>query len=188
LSIKQKMKNKDYDINPLDNPQLKKHPFQVEAGYFNGLSERIMNAIDAEESDLKFNLHLKKSPFTVPDGYFDNLSSKIEAKLREEQKEVKFYQRPLSRWLAVAASLVLLITFYFNQSDQAASTDLLSSVSDETIISFLESENGLSDELLLNLGEIDSVLDAIYADETSIFVNIMDSNPELEYDFEYFDY
>lgn len=188
MSIKQKMKNKDYDSNPLDNPQLKKHPFQVEAGYFNGLSEQIMNAIDAEESDLKFNLHLKKSPFTVPDGYFDNLSSKIEAKLREEQKEVKFYQRPLSRWLAVAASLVLLITFYFNQSDQAASTDLLSSVSDETIISFLESENGLSDELLLNLGEIDSVLDAIYADETSIFVNIMDSNPELEYDFEYFDY
>lgn len=181
------MNSKNHDSTPLDNPRLKKHPFQVEAGYFNGLSERIMNAIDAEESDLKYNLHLKKSPFTVPDVYFDNLSNQIEARLQKEQKEVKFYQRPLSRWLAVAASLVLLVTFYLNQSDQVSS-DLLSSVSDETIISFLESENGLSDELLLNLGEIDSVLDAIYADEISSFVNIMDSNPELEYDFEYFDY
>lgn len=187
MSIKQKMNNKDHDSNPLDNPQLKKHPFKVEEGYFNGLSERIMNAIDAEESDLKYDLHLKMSPFTVPKGYFDKLPNEIENRLNKEQQEVKFYQRPLSRWLAVAASLVLLVTFYFNQSNQAG-TDLLSSVSDETIISFLESENGLNDELLLNLGEIDSVLDAIYADETGIFVNIMDTNPELEYDFEYFDY
>lgn len=187
MSIKQKMNKKDHDNNPLEKPQLKKHPFTVEEGYFNGLSERIMNAIDAEESDLKYNLHLRKSPFKAPKGYFDELSSSIESKLHAQPKEVKFYQRPITRWLAVAASLTLLVTLYFNQPTQT-STDLLSSVSDETIISFLESENALSDDLLVSVEEIDSVLDAIYADETGIFVNAMETNPELEYDFEYFDY
>ncbi|MBO3698410.1 hypothetical protein [Roseivirga sp. E12] len=181
------MNNNDHDKNSLENLELKKLPFKVGEGYFNGLSERISNAIDAEESDLKYNLHLKKSPFVTPEGYFDTLSASIETKLSVGQKELKFYQRPLTRWLAVAASLTLLITIYFNQPSSADS-DLLANVSDETIISFLESENGINDEFLISVEEIDSVLDAIYDDETGIFVNTLESNPELEYDFEYFDY
>lgn len=181
------MNNTDHDKNSLDNPQLKKHPFKVEGDYFDGLSERIMNAVDAEESDLKYNLHLKKSPFTTPTGYFDELPDRIASKLNETEKKDKFYERPVTRWLAVAASLTLLLTIYLNKPSQT-SAELLSSVSDETIISFLERENALGEELLVNLEEIDSVLDAIYADETDIFVNALDTNPELEYDFEYFDY
>lgn len=181
------MNKEDHYNSPLDKDSLKKVPFQVGDGYFNGLSDRIMNAVDAEESDLKYNLHLKKSPFTAPNGYFAELSASIEKGIIEETKQRKFYQQPLTRWLAVAASLALLVTVYFNQPTEVNS-DLLSSVSDETIISFLESENGLADELLISVEEIDSVLDAIYDDETGIFVNTIESNPELEYDFEYFDY
>lgn len=181
------MSKKDQDKPLLDQPKLQKHPFKVGDNYFNELSGRIMNAVDAEQSDLKYNLHLKKSPFTTPDGYFDELSRAIESKLEVEHKEVKFYQRPTSRWLAVAASLVLLMVVYFNQSNKTSS-ELLTNVSDETIISFLESENALNEELLVNVEEIDSVLDAIYADETSVFVNAIETNPELEYDFEYFEY
>lgn len=182
------MNKKEYDKNPLEKPELKRHPFQVEDGYFDGLSERISNAIDAEESDLKYNLHLKKAPFKVPEGYFNELPGAIETKLTAiDRKEVKFYQRPMVRWLAVAASLALLITVYFNQP-ASKDSDLLSNVSDETIISFLESENALDDDLFVDLEEIDSVLDAIYADEIGIFVNTIGDEPELEYDFEYFDY
>ncbi len=182
------MNNKDHDKNPLERPELKQLPFQVEDGYFDGLSERISNAINAEESDLKYNLHLKKTPFTVPDGYFGGLAETIEAKLTTiDKKEVSFYQSPLMRWVAVAASLALLITFYLTRPDSTGS-DLLSNVSDETIISFLESENALGDDLLVDLEEIDSVLDEIYADEIGIFVNTIETEPELDYDFEYFDY
>jgi len=182
------MNNKDHDKNPLERPELKQLPFQVEDGYFDGLSERISNAINAEESELKYNLHLKKAPFTVPDEYFSGLTETIEKKLTTGiKKEVSFYQRPLIRWMTVAASLVLMITFYFTRTGSTDS-DLLSSVSDETIISFLESENALGDDLLVDLGEIDSVLDEIYADEIGIFVNTIETEPELDYDFEYFDY
>ncbi len=181
------MNKKDHHNKALDNPELKKLPFQVEEDYFKGLSGRIMNAIDAEESDLKYNLHLKKSPFTVPENYFSELSDQIESKLVLEKKKVRFFERPFVRWMSVAASLALLMTIYFNQPSQT-STDILSSVSDETIISFLESENTFADDLFMNVDEIDSVLDAIYADEASSFVNTLIANPELEYDFEYFDY
>lgn len=182
------MNKKDHHSNSLKNERLKKHPFKVEGEYFDGLTENIMNAVNAEESDLKYSLHLKKSPFSAPNGYFDKLSSNIEGKIAEEVKIVPFYQQVSKRWIAVAASIALLAIVYFSLPKADSITTEWDGISDEAIIEFLESENSLVDDFLVDLDQIDSILDIIYADETDIFVDAALGNPELDYDFEYFEY
>lgn len=187
MSIKEKMKSKDHDSKLLESDKLKRLPFQVSEDYFVGLTDKIINAAHAEDSELKYSLHLKNSAFTTPDNYFDQLPDKILSKVREEHKLVPFYQQTWTRWVAVAASLALIAAVYFLAPQNTSITNW-DDISSEAIITFLEEEDGLSDELLINIEEIDNILDQIYADETSSFANALDSNPELDYDFEYFDY
>lgn len=187
MSIKEKMKNKDHGNKPLESKKLKQLPFQVEEGYFAALTENIINAAHAEDSDLKYNLHLKKTPFTAPDNYFNQLPDRIEARVLKENKVIPFYQQTWTRWMAVAASIALIATIYFLTPKETGATNW-NDISSEAIITFLEEENGFSDELLINIEDIDSILDEIYINETSSFASALDSNPELDYDFEYFDY
>ncbi len=182
------MKNSNHDSNSLNDKRLRKHPFTVEDNYFNELTDNIMNAVDAEESDLKYNLHLRKSPFTTPNGYFEQLSNKIEGAIKQEPKSIPLYQQTWVRLASVAASAIILATLYFTLPKTGVNNVNLDGFSDEAIIEFLESENALVDELLVNLDEIDSILDVIYEDETGVFVDAIQENPELEYDFEYFEY
>jgi len=181
------MKNEDQHKNPLQSQKLKKLPFKVEGDYFASLTENILNAAHAEDSDLKYNLRLKKTPLTVPDDYFAKLTDRIESNIHKEIKVIPIYQRSWTRWLAVAASFALIVTTYFlmPKEDNRNEWDGISS---QTIISFLEDENALDDESLINIEEIDAILDDIYATETSAYASTLDSHPELEYDFEYFDY
>lgn len=187
MSIKEKMKSKDQESKLLKSNKLKQLPFQVEESYFATLTENIINAAQAEDSELKYNLHLKKSPFTTPSDYFEQLPENIESRVLEDTKVVPLYQQTWARWIAVAASFALIATVYFLNPKETTTTNW-DDISNEAIITFLEEENGFSDELLINIEEIDSILDEIYADETSSFVGALDSNPELDYDFEYFDY
>lgn len=187
MSIKEKMKSKDHDSKLLENDKLKQLPFQVAEDYFVGLTDKLVNAAHAENSELKYNLHLKNSPFTTPDDYFTQLTNSIDSKVRKESKVIPFYQQTWTKWVAVAASLALIASVYF-LAPQNTSTTNWNDISNEAIITFLEEESGLGDELLINIEEIDGILDQIYADETSSFASALDSNPELDYDFEYFDY
>lgn len=53
-------------------------PYQVPAGYFDGLAARVMERIRAEEAALPPVLQgITTNPFTVPAGYFDNLADSI---------------------------------------------------------------------------------------------------------------
>lgn len=182
------MEKQSPDSKFLHNEQLKKSPFKVEKGYFRSLQENIMNAAEAEESNLKYNLHLKKSPFTTPEGYFDRLTDSIVDGANQKQS-IPIYRQTWVKWVAVAASLVLIMVVYFNTQNQSmVSEHILSEVSHDSIIEYLESENALIYDVLADLDDIDLVLDNIYADETGGLVNLIDGNPELEYDLEYFEY
>lgn len=187
MIIKEKMENKDHGSNFLESSKLKQLPFQVREDYFTSLTDNIMNAAHAEDSELKYNLHLKNSPFTTPDNYFRQLPDRIESLALKETRVIPLFQQPWTRWVAVAASFMLIATIYFLAPKEGSATNW-NDISDEAIIAFLEEENGLSDELLINIESIDSILDEIYANETSAFAGALDSNPELDYDFEYFDY
>ncbi|OEK05247.1 hypothetical protein [Roseivirga misakiensis] len=181
------MKNKDHHNSPLNNGKLKQLPFKIKDDYFQSLTDNIMNAAEAESGDLKYNLHLKKNPLTVPDGYFADLSEKIIENVGiVEQKVVPLYQRSWVQFTAVAACIALFLTVYLNTEKDTTSD--WNDISSQTIISFLEEENALDADLLINIEEIDSILDDIYTTETSSFASALDENPELEYDFEYFDY
>lgn len=182
------MEKTGHDSKFLNNEQLKKLPFEVEKTYFRGLQENIMNAAEAEDSDLKYNLHLKKSPFTVPKGYFDQLTDQIIDKTTQ-QKVVPIYKQSWTRWVAVAASLALLFVVYLNNRGLGSNSEqILSEVSHDSIIEYLESENALVYDMLADLDDIDLILDNIYADETGDLADLIDGNPELEYDLEYFEY
>jgi hypothetical protein len=53
-------------------------PYQVPAGYFDGLATQVMERIRAEEAALPPVLQgVTANPFTVPAGYFDNLADSI---------------------------------------------------------------------------------------------------------------
>ncbi|MFY0592644.1 hypothetical protein [Roseivirga sp.] len=181
------MKNKEHDNNPLKSKKLKQLPFKVKGDYFDALTENIMNAAEAENSDLKYNLHLKKNPLIVPNGYFSDLTNRIADRVEKDTKVIPIYRQAWAKWSAVAACLALLVTVYFNTEKQV-NTDDWNDISSQSIISYLEEENALDADLLINIEEIDSILDEIYTTETSSFASALDDNPELDYDFEYFDY
>ncbi|MEO9484930.1 MAG: hypothetical protein ABJG47_15830 [Ekhidna sp.] len=79
----------------------------------------------------------KKEAFKVPEGYFEDLSLKIQTRIAKEQKprSVK-----IPAWsLALAASVLLLVTFIFIIPESNPSTEeLLAEISQEEIIAYLD--------------------------------------------------
>ncbi|GAB5523796.1 MAG: hypothetical protein Roseis2KO_16680 [Roseivirga sp.] len=81
--------SKDKNHNsPLENPDLKKSVFQVPADYFDQLEGRIMDNVQAEESELANSEHLKQNIFQVPEGYFSQLEERITDGIRAEEGEL----------------------------------------------------------------------------------------------------
>jgi hypothetical protein len=103
-------------LSPLLSAASKEIPFTVPAGYFEILSERMMQGI-REHADYKtsdeetesisplLSSISKKTPYQVPAGYFENLGSPV------EKKEAKIISFTRNRWyrLAAAASVIGII-------------------------------------------------------------------------------
>ncbi|MBT8312424.1 MAG: hypothetical protein HKP23_06290, partial [Flavobacteriaceae bacterium] len=53
----------------------KKEGFKLPEGYFEGLTDRILERVAEDTSDLP-----EKEGFTVPEGYFDSLNERVRAK------------------------------------------------------------------------------------------------------------
>lgn len=79
----------------------------------------------------------KKEMFKVPDGYFEDLPMKIQERLSLETKPQKF--RIPSWSLALAASLLLLLTFVFIlPNGDPTAEELLAEVSQDEIVAYLD--------------------------------------------------
>lgn len=97
---------------------------------------------------------LKKNIFETPEGYFEQLSGRIEERIQQENQARQTISLP--RWsYAVAASVLLLLVagmFFYQQADMAADTVateqdielLLASVSDETLMDYLQTDTKIS--------------------------------------------
>ena len=188
------MSKEKRNINLESDKKLKDNPFSVSDGYFASLQENILNAADASESDIEFNLHLKQNKMQVPTDYFQSLSQKIESRIEHskkiEQPETKIIDLPNRnrlRWVGLAASILLIASLYFGLPSKSAESDELALISDDLLIEFLEEETEFGEDMIASVTDIDQILDDIYLDETGNLGIMYEDNPELDYDFEYYE-
>tara|TARA_R110001599_G_scaffold41503_3_gene125513 strand:- start:5604 stop:6257 length:654 start_codon:yes stop_codon:yes gene_type:complete len=176
------------DERILGSEQLKKNIFDVPDGYFDKLNEKIISAISlTEEEGVLGNETLKKNIFSTPEKYFESLNSEILSKVKPETKVIPLYQTTWFR--SVAAAVVLIMVALLSMpTNQVNETDLLSEVSDEAIINYLEERQAIEYELLSSVQGLDAILDNMIIEETSSYSFAVNDNPELDYDFEYLDY
>lgn len=84
----------------------KQDGFKIPEGYFEGLTDRIMDRVSAEVHDLP-----KSDGFKAPEGYFDTLSDEIlERSKKDETKVVKLY--PYRKFLITAASIAAVVVIF----------------------------------------------------------------------------
>ncbi len=79
----------------------------------------------------------KKESFKVPEGYFEDLPLKIQQRISKEEKS---HGIRVPGWsLALAASILLLVTFVFIlPSNDASAEELLAQISQEEIVAYLD--------------------------------------------------
>ncbi len=176
------------DERILSSEQLKKSIFEVPNGYFDKLNEKIISATKrTEEEGILGNETLKKNIYSTPENYFESLNSEILSKVKPETKVIPLYQTTWFR--AVAAAVVLIMVALLSMpTKQLSESDLLSEVSDEAIINYLEERQAIEYELLSSVEGLDAILDNMILEETSSYSFALNENPELDYDFEYFDH
>ena len=109
--------------------------------------------------------HLKKNIFEVPEGYFSDLTEKL---IRETSNEKEGF---LHKNLELKENIFSTPENYF-----------------ETIINYLEERQAIEYELLSSVEGLDAMLDNMIFEETSSYSFALNENPELDYDFEYFDH
>jgi len=166
-----KMENKIYkeilEIAPTLASLDKQNPFKVPEGYFSTLENRTLDAMD------KKSVLAASTPF----GYFDNLSNKVLERVQSET-EVKIIPLYKRRWLAIAASFLVLFGAGYlitTQSQHNIINDefAFEIEAEEALDYLLENDNlYLSDLLTLDIYE-----DDISGDE-SIFTDMNDIDLE----------
>lgn len=180
------MSNKDKHIKLDNNPELAKNVFEVPDGYFDNLHSKL---IENSEGILNQSDKLKELPFEVPANYFEELMDSIlEKTIGNETKVIPLSQQLWFKVTAVAASLVLIASFYFLMPEQSIVEPSLSDISNETIIEYLHAQQSSQEDLFEGLDSLDILLDDMIAEELNIFADVLSTNTELNYDFEYFDY
>lgn len=128
----------------------------------------------------------KKEVFEVPKGYFEGLPMKIQKRIDAERPISK--QSFIPKWrLALAASLVLVITFVFVfNNDEPSPEEMLAEVSQDELVAYLD---------LLELDEyeiasaFDEDLDIFETEDTNVLdgIDLGDdaiNDVLLEYDLE----
>jgi hypothetical protein len=138
MSVNKEILNELMEISPLLAEMERVNPFDVPAGYFEGLDSHMLAMAKASEYSSALQGIAMKNPMQVPEGYFDSLAGSILEKIKaEETQSVDDELRGLSPMLYSLdkVNLYEAPTGYFkNLAD-----DLLSKVSpkeEAKIISF----------------------------------------------------
>ncbi|WP_452611004.1 hypothetical protein [Roseivirga echinicomitans] len=172
----------------LNEEHLKKTIFEVPKGYFDELKEKIIfNTGIEKEVSFDDDLKLKENIFTTPENYFETLNSVILSKVKPEVKVIPMYQKSWFRSVA-AAAVIILVAFFSIPKNTDVEGDLLSDISNEAIISYLEERQAIEYEHLSSVENLDAILNNMILEETSSYSFAFNENPELDYDFEYFDH
>ncbi|MBT8322251.1 MAG: hypothetical protein KJO94_02125 [Eudoraea sp.] len=165
----------------------KKEGFKLPEGYFEGLTDRILERVAEDTSDLP-----EKEGFTVPEGYFDSLNERVRAKTfpGEDPKVVRL--NPWKKYYFVAASIaaliVIVIGFRLSQAESYTFSDLanaeLESYLNETDLGLTSYE--IAEVLPIEELEVNDILDNALNEES--IIDYLDENVEdldelnIEYD------
>ncbi|MBT8204708.1 MAG: hypothetical protein KJO20_04975 [Eudoraea sp.] len=165
----------------------KKEGFKLPEGYFEGLTDRILERVAEDTSDLP-----QKEGFTVPEGYFDSLNERVRANTSsgEDPKVVRL--NPWKKYYFVAASIaaliVIVIGFRLSQAENYTFSDLanaeLESYLNETDLGLTSYE--IAEVLPIEELEVNDILDTALNEES--IIDYLDENVEdldelnIEYD------
>ena len=113
----------------------------------------------------------KNNIYKVPDGYFEQLPLKIQARIETRnasQPRVSVVRRYALYYAIPAIVLLVVAVFIFKPSVDESAEAMLSSVSTEQLITYLEDNNLTTDELLDNIEldefTIESIENEVYSD------------------------
>ena len=168
-------------------------PFSVPQGYFEELSDNVLEsakAIDFVNDGLE-NLSplmrdLKnKNTYTTPLGYFENFSDSVLSKIKNEPKKAKVISITNRKtWLKFAAAAIVVgmistIGFYFlNKSSQPVNTDpiaALSKVSDDEMNNYLQNQySPVYDSVITNTNSPLAIVDLSNDDTDDLLSTIPD--------------
>ncbi|MFT7031951.1 MAG: 3-isopropylmalate dehydratase small subunit [Cyclobacteriaceae bacterium] len=137
----------------------KKTPFEVPENYFNKLPDLIQARITEEEDEKAVvfdSIKVGKTlPFEVPKNYFNELPSIIQARALESNKKGRFsfgFAREHVKWALVPALIALLIVsysaFFSKDAESFNIEDLISQVSSEDLVAYLEASEISTDEII----------------------------------------
>lgn len=183
------MSKNERNIKLEENRKMSQNIFDVPDGYFDQLQNDLESRMDFENSKLNTLKSLSHSPFTTPKGFFESLENSILSKtIDREPKVIPLFNRTWVRVTAIAASLALISAFYFTLPNPTISeSERLSNISNEVIIDFLHAEETTEDDLYDELESFDTILEDMISEELTAFADILSSNSELNYHFEYFE-
>jgi hypothetical protein len=144
--------------------------WKVEDDYFSNLEDQIMAQIQLDQ----YGLQADESMMTLPDGYFSQLEQKIISKIQPKTPVRRLISPTTIRWAAAACLTVFMGVALFLQLDQEViaptSASNLSSISDDSLIKYLETYSETGDLIYLtsNMGgapEGTAIDQSISADE-----------------------
>jgi len=125
----------------------------------------------------------KKHPFEVPEGYFDKLPGVIQARIAEKAdvKEAKPYFRLAIQYALPVIVLAIVAVIYFVPKGGQDVNSMLSSVSTEELVAYLENSEMTTEELLEEMTLDNESVEAI---ESEVYFNFdaLENFDELDLD------
>ena len=123
----------------------------------------------------------KKHPFEVPEGYFDSLPGIIQSRIadKSEVREAKPYFRYALQYALPVVILAIVTIIYVVPSKPQSIDSMLSSVSTEELVAYLEQSEITTEELLETIELNDENVEAIEAELYRNFSDV-ESLKELE--------
>lgn len=133
--------------------------FKTPEGYFEGLSDQILDKLDKKSARIP-----PSGGFKVPEGYFDSLNEKILSKVEEkETKVVRLY--PYKRLLYTAASIAAVILIVIGLQWQGEQNITFEDIANLELEAYFESNvtsvntYELAEVLQVEELELDDILD-----------------------------
>ena len=102
----------------------------------------------------------RNQPFKAPDRYFEELPSVIQSKAIESNRKAETWKLPIIKWAAVPAIIVAVLIFLILPKNENKNAEqILSEVSTEELVAYLESSEMSTAELLDLINEPNSLFD-----------------------------
>ncbi len=135
-----------------DMKKFDKDSFKTPKGYFENLSDSLMERLEKENTDLP-----KTEGFTMPEGYFDQLQNSLKEKLAQEEPKV-IPLNPYRNYYFAAAAVAVVIIGIVGFIQTTAPTPTFDNLASADIDAYFENnELGLSSYEIAEVLPIDEL-------------------------------